>query len=136
MNADPFTSGPQPESIETASDSKQQASSSGQVDLGSTRLEPDMLQSMQWVTSSSGYGSAGGQQSEHWSQGHCLLEGIHSRAGCESLCPDHTYPKGSSGISVSVARWLTSTPSCACGPLESSPTALDPVRGVLITLKT
>ncbi len=68
MNADPFTSGPQPESIETASDSKQQASSSGQVDLGSTRLEPDMLQSMQWVTSSSGYGSAVGQQSEHWSR--------------------------------------------------------------------
>ena len=55
----------QPECIEAASDREQQGSTSGQRGLRSMRREPDMLQSMQWVTSS-GSGGEGRHQPEHW----------------------------------------------------------------------
>ena len=137
LKADPTSHRAQPESIETVADSKQQASSSGLVDLSSTSREPDMLQSMQWVTSSSG---DEGQHSEHWNRVTAFWTAYTRELGVSPSALTTLTRRAAQGqdkdsTRACAARGLTVMPSHLKSTLWFlwiSSSALHPVRGMLI----
>ena len=112
LSAHPASRVAQPESIETASDSDQQACSSGQVEPSNMSREPDMLQSMQWMTSSSGDGREGAQQLEHWDRVTAFWTAYTRELGVSPSALTTNISWASQGkekvsTHACAARWLT-----------------------------